>query len=134
MAVVCFKCWHAQVFVHGVRVQMQTPDDVCLRFPCLRKLMHLLMHRRLPGTPRTRGRRFTSRGLAELPIRGDRLRWSKGRLLGVYFHLLACLTEHWSTSMCCANVFWITSPRFLRTCQRSRTCWACGALFVAALR
>jgi hypothetical protein len=80
--------------VHCVRVQMQTPDDFCLSFPCLRKLMHLLMHRRLPSTPRTRGRGFTSRGLAELPIRVDRLRWSKGRLLGVLFHLLACLTEH----------------------------------------
>ncbi len=32
MAVVCHKRWHLQVFAHGVRVQMQTPDDVCLGF------------------------------------------------------------------------------------------------------
>ncbi len=31
MAVVGHKRWHAQVFMHRVGVQMQTPDDFCLR-------------------------------------------------------------------------------------------------------
>ncbi len=89
MAVVSHKHWHAQVFMHRVRVQMQTPDDFCLGFPCRGKLMHLLMHRRLPGAPRTRGRGLTSRRLAELPMRVGRL-----SLLGVLFPLLTSLTEY----------------------------------------
>jgi hypothetical protein len=40
MAVVGHKHWHAQVCMHRVRVQMQTPDDFCLGFPCRSKLMH----------------------------------------------------------------------------------------------
>jgi hypothetical protein len=40
MAVVGHKRWHPQVFVHRVGVQMQTPDDVCLGFPCGGKLMY----------------------------------------------------------------------------------------------
>src|SRR6266487_1783000 len=94
MAVVGHKRWHPQVFVHRVGVQMQTPDDFRLGFPCGGKLMHLLMHRRLPGTSRTRGRGLTSRGLAELPIRVGRLSWSKGRLLSVLFQRLASVTEY----------------------------------------
>lgn len=39
-----------------------------------------------------------------------------------------------STSICRASAFCRTSVRFLQRCQRSRTCLACGAPFVAPLR
>src|SRR5215471_16356484 len=93
-AVVRFKCWHPQIFVHRILMEMQPADDFCLSFPCLRKLMDLLMHCHLPSTPRAGWRGLAPRRLAELPTRLDSLRWNQGRLLGVHFHLLACLTQH----------------------------------------
>lgn len=94
IAVVGHKRWHPQVFMHRVRVQMQAPDDFRLGFPRGGKLMHLLMHRHLPGTSRTRGRGLTSRELAELAILGSRLSWSKGCLLSVLVQFRADLTEY----------------------------------------
>src|SRR5438132_7385042 len=92
--VVCHKRWHSQIFAHRMPMEVQTADDFCLRFSLCGEFMHLLMHRQLPGTPRTGCRGLTPRRLTELPSRLGRLRWSKGRLLGVLLHLLACLTEH----------------------------------------
>jgi hypothetical protein len=94
MAVVCHKRWHAQIFAHCMRMQVQTADDFCLRFPRCGQFMHVLMHCRLPGPPRTGCRRLPPRRFRELPIRVGRLRWSTGRLLGILFQLLACLTQH----------------------------------------
>jgi hypothetical protein len=53
MAVVCHKRGHLQIFAHGVPREVQTADDFCLSFPLCGKFMHVLMHRHLPGTPRT---------------------------------------------------------------------------------
>ncbi len=39
VAVVRHKRGHAQVFAHCMRMQVQDPDDVCLRFPLCSQFM-----------------------------------------------------------------------------------------------
>jgi hypothetical protein len=94
MAVVRHKHWHPQIFAHRMRMQVQTADDFCLGVPLCGEFLHVLMHRHLPGPPRTGCRGLAPRRLAPRTIGLGRLRWSQGRLLGVLFHLQACLTEH----------------------------------------
>jgi hypothetical protein len=39
VAVVRYKRGHAQVFAHRMRMQVQGPDDICLRFPLCGQFM-----------------------------------------------------------------------------------------------
>jgi hypothetical protein len=94
MAVVRHKRWHPQIFAHRMLMQVQTADDFCLSVPLRGKFMHVLMHRHLPGTPRTRCRGLAPRRLTPRTIGLGRLRWSQGRLLGFFFTRFPCLTEH----------------------------------------
>lgn len=93
-AVVRHKRRHPQIFAHRMPMEVQTPDDVCLCFPLCGQFMHLVMHRHLPGPPRAGCGGLPPRRFSPLTSRLDRPRWSQGRLLGVLFHPLACLTEH----------------------------------------
>jgi hypothetical protein len=52
-------------------------------FPAVASSCTRLVHRHLPGPPRTGCRGLPSRRLAKPPIRVGRLRWSQGHLLGV---------------------------------------------------
>jgi hypothetical protein len=86
MAVVGHKRGHPQIFAHRMRMQVQTTDDFCLSVPRCGEFLHLLMHRHLPGAPRTGCRGLTPRRLTPSTIRLGRLRWNKGRLHSVLFH------------------------------------------------